>query len=148
MKILLLENGSPALLWLRGALTGYTVVEYGYPFVPEGLAKMASGCDRIVFSAAAIPAGIDLPYYKEELRALRGVAVPAIGLGRAGGILLEAHGAKVKMTNSGVEVRSAPSGWVEHDGVWMDERGNCAVLMQEKERQERVLHDWLAGNVS
>jgi hypothetical protein len=147
MKILLLENGSPALLWLRETLRGHIVVEHGYPFVPEGLAKMASGCDRIVFSAAAIPVGIDLPYYKEELRALRGVALPVIGLGRAGGILLEAHGAKVKMTNSGVEVRSAPSGWVANDGVWMDERGSCAVLTQEKEKQERVLRDWLAGKV-
>ncbi len=148
MKILLLENGSDALLWLRETLRGHTIVEYGYPFVPDGLAKAAIGCDRIIFSAAALPAGIDLPYYKEELQTLRALTIPVLGLGRAGGILLEAYGVKVKMTNVGVDVRTAPVGWKESQGIWKDGDGNCAVLSQEKDRQENVLRDWLVGKVS
>lgn len=147
MKILLLENGSDALLWLREALRGHSVVEYGYPFVPDGLAKVASGCDRIVFSAAAVPAGIDLPYYTEELQALRGLTIPVLGLGRAGGIVLEAQGAKVKMSGADVLVRTAPAGWQEDGRVWKDARGNCAVLSFEKQVQEAVLRQWLSSHV-
>lgn len=145
MKILLLENGSEALLWQRDLLRGNVIVEQGYPFVPDALAEIAAGCDRVVFSAAAIPPGIDLPYYQEELQALCRLPVPVLGLGRAGGILLEAHGAKVKMANQVMTVRTPPPAWTEQEGVWKDGKGNCAVLSFERQVQEKAVRDWLGA---
>lgn len=128
MRILIVDNGSACLAAVSEALRGEKVGILGYPFVPQEFKERAAEADAVVISGEEVPAGVDLPYEREEVAAIAACTRPTLGIGKGAALVFEAHGGRVKSRAGGYEIKRAPSGWKETDGFWRDRIGNAAVF--------------------
>jgi|GEM_PF-4668932 len=127
MKILLIDNGSDYLATIVTATESETVAIMGYPFLPSEFKTRSAAADCLVLSGAQVPVGIDLPYQEDELKALKSLTKPVLGIGKGAALLLEAFGGKVR-SRDGYEVKKVPAGFTERDGAWRNDRGLVLIL--------------------
>lgn len=143
MKVITVDNGSAFLSQVRAALGDMAGEVLGYPFVPGEFAALAAAADAVVLSGAQVPAGVDLPYEEDELKAIAACRKPVLGIGKGAALLLAAHGAKVKAYGGGYEVRRAPEGWSGSGNSWR--RGSALVAELEPQDVPAAVRAFLEG---